>query len=260
MVAAADPVTTPQQAARERVTVVIAARNEAENLVAVLPRVCEICTDILVIDGASTDATAAVARRHGARVISDAGRGKGLALRAAIPHITRDITVFMDADGSHDARMIPALISPIMHGKADHVTGSRLLGGSSELHGGFDEFIRLAGSSFAMACINRLFHTCLSDSQNGFRAVRTDVLRQLNLTDRGTTIEQEMIIKTLRGGWRLAEVPAHEFRRLHGTSCIRVGRAWMWYLWSLFKHLFLSRAVQRCDSPLSKGDQGGCSA
>lgn len=248
MVAAADPRTTPQQAARERVTVVIAARNEALNLAAVLPRVCEVCTDILVVDGASRDETVAVARQHGARVISDAGCGKGLALRAALPHVTREITVFMDADGSHDARMIPALISPIMHGTADHVTGSRLLGGSSELHGGFDEFVRLAGSAFAMACINHLFHTRLSDSQNGFRAVRTDVLRQLNLTDRGTTIEQEMIIKTLRGGWRMAEVPTHEFRRLHGTSCIRVSRAWFWYLHSLFKHLFFSRAVRRAGS------------
>ena len=56
---------------------------------------------------------------------------------------------------------------------ADHVAASRLRGGSSELHGGFDEFLRLAGSSFITACINWRFDCRLSDSQNGFRAIRT---------------------------------------------------------------------------------------
>ncbi len=89
-------------------------------------------------------------------------------------------------------------------------SASRLRGGSSELHGGFDEFLRLAGSSFITACINWRFNCQLSDSQNGFRAVRTSVLRQLDLRENTTTIEQEMTIKTLRQGWRMAEVPSHE--------------------------------------------------
>ncbi len=74
--------------------------------------------------------------------------------------------------------------------------------------------MRLAGSSFITACINWRFDCQLSDSQNGFRAVRTSVLRQLDLRENTTTIEQEMTIKTLRRGWRMAEVPSHEHRRL----------------------------------------------
>ena len=99
-------------------------------------------------------------------------------------------------------------------GSADHVVASRLRGGSSELHGGFDEFLRLAGSSFITACINWRFACQLSDSQNGFRAVRTSVLRQLDLRENTTTIEQEMTMKTLRHGWRMAEVPSHEHPRV----------------------------------------------
>src|SRR5213079_3356391 len=118
--------------------------------------------------------------------------------QVAIERVTSDLIVFIDADGSHDPDDIPQLVAPIVEGRADHVSGSRLIGGSSELHGGFDEFFRLMGSSLITACINRRFGVRLSESQNGFRAIRSDVVRDLGLTERWTTIEQEMIIKTLR--------------------------------------------------------------
>ena len=64
------------------------------------------------------------------------------------------------------------------------------------------------------------------------------MLQQLDLREDSTTIEQEMIIKTLRRGWRMAEVPSHEHRRLHGSSHIRVLRHAPRYGYSLVKYLF----------------------
>lgn len=220
------------------VSIVIAAKQEAPSIGGVLERARRYADTTVVVVGASTDGTADVAADCGARVIADGGRGKGEALRRAIPLITTPVTVFLDADGSHDPEDIPLLVAPILVGEADHVAASRLRGGSSELHGGFDEFLRLAGSSFITACINWRFGCQLSDSQNGFRAIRTSVLRQLDLRENTTTIEQEMTIKTLRGGWRLAEVPSHEHRRLHGASHIRVLRTAPRYGYSLVKYLF----------------------
>ena len=220
------------------VCVVIAAKQEAPSLGGVIQRARRYADTILCVVGASTDGTADVARSHGAEVLMDGGRGKGEALRRAVPHIRTPITVFLDADGSHDPEDIPMLVGPIAADEADHVTASRLRGGSSELHGGFDEFLRLAGSSFITACINWRFGCRLSDSQNGFRAVRTAVLRELDLREDCTTIEQEMIIKTMRGGYRMAEVPSHEHPRLHGTSHIRVWRSAPRYGYSLAKYLF----------------------
>jgi glycosyltransferase involved in cell wall biosynthesis len=220
------------------VSVVIAAKQEAPSIAAVIERTRPYAAHILVVVGASTDGTADVAAKKGATVLSDGGRGKGEALRRAIVHVNAPVTVFLDADGSHDPEDIPLLVEPILAGTADHVTASRLTGGSSELHGGFDEFFRLAGSSFITACINWRFDCRLSDSQNGFRAVRTAVLRQLDLREDSTTIEQEMIIKTLRGGWRMAEVPSHEHRRMHGQSHIRVWRSAPRYGFSLVRYLF----------------------
>jgi hypothetical protein len=68
--------------------------------------------------------------------------------------------------------------------------------------------------------------------------VRTSVLQQLNLRENTTTIEQEMTIRTLKQGWRMAEVPSHEHRRLHGASHIRVWRDSPRYVYSLVKLLF----------------------
>jgi glycosyltransferase involved in cell wall biosynthesis len=222
------------------VSVVIPAKQEAASLGDVINRTRRYANEIVVVVGRSTDGTDTVATENGASVLTDGARGKGEALRCAIPHIRTPVTVFLDADGSHDPEDIPLLVEPILAGEADHVAASRLRGGSSELHGGFDEFLRLAGSSFITACINWRFKCQLSDSQNGFRAVRTSVLQQLNLRENTTTIEQEMTILTLKHGWRMAEVPSHEHRRLHGASHIRVWRDAPRYAYSLVKLLFFS--------------------
>src|SRR6476661_4445294 len=129
------------------VTVVIAAKDEAATIAAVVSGCRRYADDILVVCHCRCqDDTAALARAAGARVIADHGRGKGDAMRCAIDEIKTPITVFIDADGSHDPADIPRLVQPIVDDVADHVGGSRLTGGSSELHGGFDEFFRLAGS------------------------------------------------------------------------------------------------------------------
>ena len=219
------------------ITIVIPVLNEEGYLGTLIKKCRTYGSEIIVVDGHSTDRSVEIARENGAIIVYDHGKGKGDALRTVIGHISRSITVFIDADGSHDPDDIPRLLEPILSNMADHVTGSRLLGGSSELHGGFDEFLRLMGSSFITACIGWRFKQQISDSQNGFRAIKTDVLGSLGLKEDSTTIEQEMIIKTLKYGYRLGEVPTHEYRRAHGTSHIRISRVWMRYMYSMIRYL-----------------------
>lgn len=220
------------------ITIVIPALNEAATIGDVLLQCHSHSDDLLVVNGASTDRTAVIAGEYGARVISDNRRGKGDAIRCAIGHIYRPITVFIDADGSHDPADIPRLVEPIRRDVADHVSASRLIGGSSELHGGFDECFRLMGSSFITACINHRFKVRLSESQNGFRALKTSLLSELDLRENITTIEQEMIIKTLKKGFRMAEVPSHEHTRKGGASKITLSRVFFRYGYSLIKYLY----------------------
>ena len=223
----------------QKITIVIPALNEGATIAEVIEGAKKFTSDILVVDGYSKDETVSIARSLGTRVVFDNRKGKGEAIRTSIAHIAADITVFIDADGSHDPDDIPRLVAPILRGEADHVSGSRLLGGSSELHGGFDECFRLMGSSFITACINHRFGVTLSESQNGFRAIRTDVLRALDLEEDITTIEQEMIIKTLKKGYRMAEVPAHEHKRKAGYSKIKLSKVAFRYVWSMVKYLYL---------------------
>ena len=227
------------------VTAVVPARNEESTVGDVVRECLHYASRVIVVEGGSTDRTAEAAAKAGALVVRDHGLGNGAALRLAVEHVDTSICVFVDADGSHDPIDIPLLVAPIREGTAEHVTGSRLLGGSDELHGGGDEFLRLAGSAFITCLINWRFGTCLSDSQNGFRAIRTDVFRRLDLQARHTTIEMEMIMATLVAGFKITEVPTHERPRAAGYSKIPLSSpaTWAAYGWQLVKGLCRRKAA-----------------
>jgi dolichol-phosphate hexosyltransferase len=193
--------------------------------------------EVLVVDGHSRDRTRDIALEHGARVIVDRGKGKGDALRLALDEAAGDIVVFIDADGSHEPNDIPALVAPIIAGQSDLVVGSRGKGGSDELHGTLEQLIRYVGSQLIMLGINYRWNVRLTDSQNGFRAIRRDVGRKLGLRSNLTTIEQEMMMKALKKGYRVSEVPSHEYERKWGTSKVVVWKLWFAYIWSFLRNL-----------------------
>ncbi len=229
-----------RRSSSRKITVIIPTLNEEATIGGIIERSLPYADEIMVVDGHSSDRTREIARNMGAKVILDNKKGKGEAIRHSLAYVTHGIVVFIDADGSHNPEDIPKLAEPILRDEADHVSGSRLIGGSSELHGGFDECFRLMGSSFITACINWKFNVRLSESQNGFRAIRTDVIHALGLREDITTIEQEMIIKTLKKGFRMAEVPSHEHKRVAGYSKISLRKVWFRYVYALAKYLFLS--------------------
>jgi dolichol-phosphate mannosyltransferase len=113
-----------------RVTVVIPAKDEEGLIGEIIESVRPYADEVLVVDGHSRDRTRDIALEHGARVIQDNGRGKGEALRLSIGAATTGIVVFIDADGSHDPKDIPALVAPIKADQADMVIGSRGKGGA----------------------------------------------------------------------------------------------------------------------------------
>jgi dolichol-phosphate mannosyltransferase len=222
------------------VKVIIPVRNEGRNLGVLLSKYAEMKLpyEVIVVDGHSTDDTVKVAESFGARVIPDNGKGKGAGIRHAIETVDADVFVFMDGDNSHDCREIPSLVQPILDGEADHVSGSRVRGGSDELFGDFNNFMRAVGNYVITAGINMRFKTRLSDAENGFRAIRASVARSLNLKENIHTIEQEMIIKTLRKGYRIVERPTHEFSRLHGDSSISLRRVAVRFVYTWLRYMF----------------------
>jgi dolichol-phosphate mannosyltransferase len=221
------------------VTAIIPARNEERCIGEIIERTRPFCDEIVVVDGHSTDRTAEIARGFGdgVRVVTDNGKGKGDAVRVGAFAARYETVVYLDADGSHDPKDIPALVEPIKKGEADLVIGSRGRGGSDELHGDVEKLLRMIGSDVILIGINLRWKQSLTDSQNGFRAIRTEVMRSLDTKENITTIEQEMTMKALKKGFRVSETPTHEYARKYGESTIRLRRVWFRYIYSFLKYL-----------------------
>ena len=221
-----------------KVTVVIPTRDEEGGIGEIVDAVRPLCDEVLVVDGHSRDRTREIAEAHHARVVLDGGKGKGEALRRSLDVAAGDVLVFIDADGSHDPKDIPGMVAPILAGEADMVIGSRGRGGSDELHGTIEQFIRYVGSQLIMLAINYRWNVRLTDSQNGYRAIRKDVGKKLGLTSNLTTIEQEMLMKALKQGYRVGEVATHESERKWGSSKVIVWKLWFAYGMNFLRNIF----------------------
>lgn len=226
-----------------KVVCVIPAFDEEKTIKQIILNTKKYCDEILVVCGKkSTDNTEKIVKKMGVEYIVDNGKGKGDAIRCAIDYLSKKekkdtICVFIDADGSHDPKDIPKLIKPITDNKADLVIGSRMLGGSEELYGSIKEFIRLFCSCIITLIINYRFGIRFTDYQNGFRAIKLNIVKKLNLTSDITTVEQEMCIKCLKKGFKIVEVPTHEYKRRYGESSFSLWKVGHKYFFNLIKNI-----------------------
>src|SRR5262245_6224642 len=195
-----------------RVSFLIPAYNEANTIGEVLDRIARLDLDAqaVVVDDGSIDATAEIAEEKGALVIRQPNRGKGAAIRAAIPHADADVAVIQDADMEYDPADVPELIEPIVRGLADVVFGSRLSGGRPQRA---YLFWHLAGNRFLSLLTNVMFNTTLSDMETGYKAFRIDVLRSLDLREDSFGIEPEITGQVCKRRLRIYELPIAYYGR-----------------------------------------------
>ena len=200
-----------------RVSFLIPAYNEAATIGEVLERVEALDLDkqVIVVDDGSTDETAAIAEQKGATVFRQPNRGKGAAIRAAIPHIDGEIAVIQDADMEYDPIDVPALIEPIERGAADVVFGSRLTGGRPQRA---YLFWHLVGNRLLSLVTNVLYNTTLHDMETGYKAFRAEVLRSLDLREDDFAIEPEITAKVCRRGLRIYELPIAYYGRTYAEG------------------------------------------
>jgi glycosyltransferase involved in cell wall biosynthesis len=205
-----------------RVSFIVPAYDEATTIGGVLERVDALGLDaqIVVVDDGSTDATAAIVEqfavgRNDVVLLRQRNRGKGAAIRAAIPHLDGDITVIQDADLEYDPADVPQLIEPIERGVADVVFGSRLSGGRPQRA---YLFWHLVGNRFLSLLTNLLFNTTLSDMETGYKAFRTEVLCSLDLRQDGFGIEPEITAKVCKRKLRVYELPIAYYGRTYAEG------------------------------------------
>jgi glycosyltransferase involved in cell wall biosynthesis len=200
------------------ISVVLPAYNEATTIRR-LVRECLASTpsprEVLVVDDGSDDGTAAMAEAAGARVVGlPRNGGKGVAVREGLAAARGDVIVLLDADGQDDPAEIPALLDALTDG-VDMVVGSRFLGRFGE---GAITPLNYAGNRFLTFVLNVLFATHMTDALAGFKAMRASRLRGIRLEARRYDIEVELLVRFLRHGARVIEIPVSRSARLHGTS------------------------------------------
>ena len=168
-------------------------------------------------------------------MIRQANRGKGAAIRAAIPHVDGEIAVIQDADMEYDPAEVPELIEPIVRGVADVVFGSRLSGGRPQRA---YLFWHLVGNRFLSLLTNVLFNTTLSDMETGYKAFRIDVLRSLDLRENSFGIEPEITGKICKRKLRIYELPISYYGRSYDEGKKITWRDGFRAVWVLFRVRF----------------------
>lgn len=222
---------------KSKISIIIACKNEGEGIARILTSIKKYSNDIIVVDGHSNDGTRRLVKEFGARFFLDNKKGRGDALKIGIKKAKKDILVFFDADGSHDEKDIPNFVNPILKKEADLVIGSRRTGGSSDLTVNLTGIIRSAGCDFLVAFVNHRFKTNLTDILYSFRAIDKSVAQKLHLKSDDFGIEQEMVVTSLKKGFRLKEISSRERSRKWGKSKLKTITG-IKFVYSLLRQLY----------------------
>jgi glycosyltransferase involved in cell wall biosynthesis len=226
-----------------KLSVLIPAYNEERTIEHVVRTVLAVplppptTLEVVIVDDASTDGTPAILARlagDSVRVFrQEVNQGKGAAVARALAEATGDICIIQDADLEYDPRDFPVMIAPILEKGADAVYGSRFIGS----HRVFLYWHFMANKSLTWLT-NILYDTMLTDMETGYKAVRTDILRSMNLKSKTFDIEPEITAKLFKRRYKVFEVPiSYNGRSYAEGKKIQLKDAFI-ALWAIVKFRF----------------------
>ena len=203
-----------------RKTLILLTLNEIEGSQALFPSLpLSDFDEVLVVDGGSTDGTVKFFLDNGVEVVGQKRRGRGEAFRVGASHTSGDVLVFYSPDGNEDPQDILRLVRLIENG-ADLAIASRFAPGSRNEEDD-SAFRPRAWVNRALTFIaNFLFRRgpYVTDTINGFRAIRREAFEALHLDECGFPIEYQMSIRSMKARLRIAEIPTNEGNRIGGES------------------------------------------
>lgn len=214
-----------------RLSVILPAKNESEGLARVLPALVQHVpgAEIIVVDDGSGDDTAAVARSHGATVVSTPySMGNGAAIKRGVGAANGDVLVLMDADGQHDPAKIHDLVRLLEQGY-DMAVGARDARGQAT-------WLRGLANRFYNRLASWMTGHRILDLTSGFRAVRADRFREfLHLLPNGFSYPTTSTMAFFRSAFPVAYVPIPVAKRVGTSSHIRPLRDGLRFLLIIFK-------------------------
>ncbi len=204
-----------------QVTIIIPTLNEELTIGDLIDRLTatmrnlKVRYEIIVVDDHSTDRSVEIAQNRGVRVYTLRNHmGKGYALRVGFRKAQGEIIATIDSDGSHRPEELPKLLAPVINNQVDLVIGSRF----STQKTGLGKRINVAGVHIFNILIRLLTGAVVSDSQSGYRVMKSFVLGDLNLKSGEYEIESEMLLKIAKQRFRIKEVPISFEQRTYGVS------------------------------------------
>lgn len=213
-----------------KVSVVLPAKNEAGAIEQTITKIqgLKIISEILVVNDGSSDQTAALAEKAGARVISHPySKGNGAAIKTGARNALGDIIIFMDADGQHDPNDIPKLLVEIEKGY-DLVVGARQKGSQASVGRGI-------ANKFYNNLASYMTEHKVDDLTSGFRAVRAEKFREfIYLLPNGFSYPTTSTMAFFRAGYSICYVPIHASQRI-GKSHIKPLRDSVRFFLIIFK-------------------------
>jgi len=237
---------------KTKVSVVVPAMNEEQNIGHVLRELPEGLHEVILVDGNSKDETIAAARQAypEIRVLSQSGRGKGDAFRTGFAAVTGNLVVMLDADGSAVPSEIPRFIEALEAG-ADFAKGSRYLegGGSADI-----TVLRKLGNSVLSGTANLLHGTHFTDLCYGYNAFWARCLPFISLDVPGFEVETLINLRIASAGMKITEVPSYEADRISGQSNLKTFRDGFRVLATILSESRRRRAIRQPAQSISDSE------
>jgi glycosyltransferase involved in cell wall biosynthesis len=203
------------------VSIIIPAYNEEKNLGNVLSelkryaKLVQMENEIIVVDDGSVDKTKEVATQNGAKVlVNKTNQGKGYSLKCGFKFAKGKIVITMDADGSHDPKDIGKLVFPVLNG-TDIAVGSRF---NTKEGKKTTTRVNLFGNRLISLFFLIITGNIITDTQSGFRAYKSEVLKKIAVTSKRFEVETELTLKPIMSGFSMKEVPIFVRKRNSGIS------------------------------------------